>query len=502
MRREGAIQIEMAALFLTAMAMCSIRFIFVILYKRPIAHLAASSRLSPKAIKKDEEEPLLMALNARFSDWAAVEKVKQVAAVATAVDRAARLEPRLHAFVEFERPNIDRSLNGPLAFIPYAAKDIFITPEHRPKGGLGEFWDFDLSGCADVLRRLDDAGAIRIGFTAMTELAYEPSGFNAVSAYPRNPWNLDFIPGGSSSGSAVAVASGAVAIALGSDTGGSIRIPAHCCGLTGWKPTWGSVSSGGAMPLAPLLDCVGLLARSAADLAAAAALLTSNARPQKAIKRAVVIVDALDGAEPTIRRACQDGIDHLHGCGVATERVEALSAIGTIDYHALIVMQGEAARTHRSLIDNPGLSPVLRKRLEKGLSIDDRTLDESRAARKRLAEDFITDVLGTAEAAILPVMPNRTPPYSEVDPASPTFSGRRLYALSSYCRFVNMLGFPALAIPVGFDDRGLPVGMQIVGRPDADLDLIAVARVFQERTDWHARVPIAVRDIVDKELLT
>jgi aspartyl-tRNA(Asn)/glutamyl-tRNA(Gln) amidotransferase subunit A len=108
-------------------------------------------------------------------------------------------------------------------------------------------------------------------------------------------------------------------------------------------------------------------------------------------------------------------------------------------------------------------------------------------------------MLGRADAAILPVMPIRTPPYREVDPASPSFSGRRLYALSNYCRFVNMLGFPAVAIPVGLDDRGLPVGMQIVGRPNRDGDLIELATQKQNKTDWHGRVPAAIRDLVSPQ---
>ena len=219
--------------------------------------------------------------SARFSNWAALDKPTQTMVAATAIDRARRLEPRLHAFVEIQRPDIAPSANGSLAFIPYAAKDLFVAPKHRPKGGLADVFDFGLNGYADVLRRLDDAGACRIGFTAMTELAYEPSGYNAVSAYPRNPWNLDFITGGSSSGSAVAVTSGAAVIALGSDTGGSIRIPSHCTGATGWKPSWGAVSVAGALPLAPFLDCVGLLARCAADLAPAAAVLAAGVAPQR-----------------------------------------------------------------------------------------------------------------------------------------------------------------------------------------------------------------------------
>ena len=435
--------------------------------------------------------------SARFSDWVALDKRTQTIVAATAFDRAHQLEPRLHAFVEIQRSDIEPASNGLLALIPYAAKDLAVAPTHRPKGGLADILDFGLNGYADVLRRLDDAGACRVGFTAMTELAYEPSGYNAVSTYPRNPWNLEFITGGSSSGSAVAVTSGAAVIAIGSDTGGSVRIPAHCCGVTGWKPTWGAVSADGTLPLAPSLDCIGLIARSAADLASAAAVLTVDARPQAAIERVVVFRDAVDSTETSVRQCCQNGIDIVQSCGITLSSVEGLAAIEAIDEHALLIMQAEAARIHASRLDHPAISPILRKRLAKGLAIDDATLVASRAARPRLAKDFEDKVLGQADAAVLPVMPNRTPPCREVDPKSPSFSGRRLYELSRYCRFVNMLGFPAVAVPVGFDDRGLPVALQLVGRPGHDGDLIAFATRLQQKTDWHAHIPDAICDLVD-----
>jgi aspartyl-tRNA(Asn)/glutamyl-tRNA(Gln) amidotransferase subunit A len=407
-----------------------------------------------------------------------------------------RLEPRFKAFVDIQRTEIGPSVEGPLAHMPYAAKDIFIAADHRPQGGLAELLDFGLRGCADVLERLDAAGAVRIGFTAMTELAYEPSGFNAVAACPHNPWNPDYIPGGSSSGSAVAVASGSVVIAIGSDTGGSVRIPAHCCGVTGWKPTWGSVSVAGALPLAPFLDTVGLLARSAAELSIAAKVLSANAEPRLTIEHIIFFGDVLDEAEPEIRRACLDGIECMRACGIGASRIDALSAIAAIDSHALVVMQGEAAGTFGRQLDQVAISPVLRKRFEKGLMIGKTELSASRAARSQLAKDFEEAVLGKADAAIFPVMPFRTPLYADVDPGSASFSGRRLYELSRYCRFVNMLGFPAVAFPVGFDDRGLPIALQAIARPGRDGDLIALAARVQERTDWHGRVPAAVRDVI------
>jgi aspartyl-tRNA(Asn)/glutamyl-tRNA(Gln) amidotransferase subunit A len=352
------------------------------------------------------------------------------------------------------------------------------------------------------LSLLDGAGARCLGFTAMTELAYEPSGYNAVCERARNPWNLDFIPGGSSSGSAVAVASGSAVIALGSDTGGSIRIPSHCCGVTGWKPTWGSVSADGALPLAPFLDCVGLLARGAADLAPAADVLLGGSPASRPIEAVAVATDALQSTEVSVRSPCEDGIAALQALGIAVATADALPALAAADEHALLIMQAEAARTHAGRLQSDALSPVLRKRLAKGLAIDDPTLAASRAMRPRLCADFEAGVLGRADALVLPVMPIRTPRYDEVDPASPRFSGRRLYDLSWFCRFVNMLGLPAIAVPVGFDDRGMPVAMQIVGRAGSDRALIALAARMQERTDWHAGVPNGIADLVtDEELL-
>ncbi len=436
----------------------------------------------------------------RFLNWSVLTPELQRMACSSAIERAKRLEPLLRAFVEFAGPQDFISRTGPLAFMPYAAKDLFFAPSHRPRNGLTVEIAPTSVNVAEVLRCLDDAGCACIGFTAMTELAYEPSGYNAVSEYPRNPWNCDFVPGGSSSGSAVAVASGVVPIALGSDTGGSIRIPASCCGVTGWKPSFAAVSPAGALPLAPFLDCIGLLARSVADLAPAADVLLSQTPPPRPIDRVVVLADALRSAEPAVHRACRDGIDLLQSLDVKISRVDALSIMDAIDQHALIVLQGEAARTHASRIDDPTINPVLRRRLAKGLTIDKATLSASRAMRTQLVKDFIEQIFGDADAAFLPVMPIRTPAYVDVDPTSPTFSGRRLYDLSRYCRFVNMLGLPALAIPIGFDDRGLPVGLQLIGRPGRDRDLFALAARMQERTDWHAGDPDGIADLVDTNM--
>jgi aspartyl-tRNA(Asn)/glutamyl-tRNA(Gln) amidotransferase subunit A len=436
-----------------------------------------------------------------FAGWASLDGQARRAAAAAAVERARRLEPRLHAYVTLG-VSASAATAGPLAGMPYGAKDIFATTQRQPTCGLDRGVDIGPSGDAEVLHRLDQYGAVRFGFCSMTGLAYEPSGYNASQAQARNPWNVDFITGGSSSGSAVAVASGSAFFALGSDTAGSVRIPAHACGVTAWKPTAGRVSTRGAMALAPTLDTIGILARSASDLAGPAAVFSDEEADLRPAGRVVVLADVLAAAEPAVRRACEDGVGAVAAAGLKIDRRDAGALIKAIDAEALVVLQGEPPRIHHALLDDASLDPTLRKRLVKGLTVDDAALAASRSARAPLSERFLEKVLGDADAALLPVMPICTPRCEVCNPSSPKFDARTLYRLSEWTRFVNMLGFPAVAMPVGFDDNGLPIALQIVGRPGADLALIALTEAAQKLTDWHGRVPTAVADLVaDAELL-
>lgn len=323
----------------------------------------------------------------------------------------------------------------------------------------------------------------------MTELAYEPSGITRRGAL--NPWCADAIPGGSSTGSAILVASGCCFAALGSDTGGSVRIPAHCCGVTALKPSYGTIPLDGAMQLAPSLDTIGIIARSAADLALIWPLVSGdNASAAAEHFTATVLQDPFGACDPEIAELCRSVIGVLAESGMT---IDARSGFPEeADQYALLVLQGQAARQHSERIDDARIDATLRKRLGKGLAISDQSLGLALDARDRLRSFFVSRYLGDAAVAFLPVMPIRTPRVEEVDPASSHFNPRALYALSRFTRFVNYLGLPALAVPAGFDSRGMPVGLQIVGRPGSDAALLEIGVRLQALTDWHGRVPTAI----------
>jgi aspartyl-tRNA(Asn)/glutamyl-tRNA(Gln) amidotransferase subunit A len=422
----------------------------------------------------------------RFPDWCSLSKAGRPAALAQCQKRLAGIGRKLNA-VEHIFP-ADVSIPGPLSGLPYVAKDMIATGKIEPSWGCSEPKAAALPR-ASIIDRLEQAGACLIGTATMTELAYEPSGIGRRGAL--NPWGPDIVPGGSSTGSAILVASGCCFAALGSDTGGSVRIPAHCCGVTGLKPGYGSLPLDGTMPLAPSLDTLGIITRSAADLAPIwRSVSGQNGNAATGLPTGTVLEDAFGECHPEIAEICRNAVGILADSGMTITARRGFPE--QADQYALLVLQAEAARQHRMRMDDTRIDATLRKRLAKGLAISDEELGSALDARDTLRRDFLSHYLGDAGVALLPVMPIATPRVEEVDPASTHFNPRALYALSRLTRFVNYLGLPALAVPAGFDRRGMPVGLQIVGRPDSDAWLLEIGVRLQARSDWHGRVPTAI----------
>jgi aspartyl-tRNA(Asn)/glutamyl-tRNA(Gln) amidotransferase subunit A len=376
--------------------------------------------------------------------------------------------------------------DGPLLGMPYVTKDIFDRIGRRAEWG-GSRVPGVAQDDAEILKCLDRAGAEQIAVTTMTALAYEPSGYNATLGRTRNPWHPDIVSGGSSSGSAAVIAAGAAFLGLGSDTGGSVRIPAACCGVVGLKPGWGMIPTEGAMPLAPSLDSVGFFARAASDLIEVLRCVVSMCDGAPEIAKVAVLRSCVAEATPVIRDAiaralCNlDDVDHI--------TIDADDLVRAADAHTLTVMQAEAARIHDGQNQSSHLADaVLRRRLKKGWAITEEMLKMVLSERSSLRDSFVASWNG-ADAAVLPVMPMETPLACTVDPTNEQFDAKILYRMSSLTRFVNYLGLPALSLPIGFDNRGAPIGMQLIGRPSGEISLLRFAAAFQRVTNWHAYLP-------------
>jgi Asp-tRNA(Asn)/Glu-tRNA(Gln) amidotransferase A subunit family amidase len=386
--------------------------------------------------------------------------------------------------------------DGPLSGLTYLAKDIFDTLGRAPSLGLMTGDGQAPARNAALLEIIDAAGAMRLGFAEMTALACEPSGSNPLRQRPLNPWDAERICGGSSSGSAVAVAAGLVDMAIGSDTAGSLRIPAHCCGVTAWKPTPGLVPTEGAMALAPSLDVLGFIARDAALLRRIAGLFVSGPFPRTRPKIAVAI-DLIGAAAPEIGVAVTGLAAQLtmQDCDLIERSLSPL--LDDCDRSVMDVLQWEMSEQHGWRLASPDhLDACLQARLRKGQAID---AVSARAGKDRLRHMAATDpVLRDHDMILLPVMSIPTPEIAACEPGSATFSARTLYGLSRLTRFVNGLGLPTVALPCGFDGSGMPIAAQLVGGPGSDLALIDLAARVQSATNWHGREPAALKTILER----
>jgi aspartyl-tRNA(Asn)/glutamyl-tRNA(Gln) amidotransferase subunit A len=433
--------------------------------------------------------------------------------------RIGRWQPIINAFVRIEEDEAlaaakkaDRALargkaKGALYGVPLAHKDMYYIKGKVSECGSKVRKGWIAPATATVLTRLAAAGSFPIGALHMSEFAYSPTGHNSYLGPACNAWDAKCITGGSSSGSATAVAARLVPAALGSDTGGSIRLPAHFCGVTGFKPTYGRVSRANALPLSFTLDTVGPLALSAEDAGLIMGIIAGpdpldpttlgapawNARAARASSKGLRIgVPArfyVDDLESDIASALDATIVVLRKLGAKISKVE-LPDQAVVSAAALIVLAVEATSAHAPWLRIRGADygPQVRNRLQNGLAYS--AVEYLEALRWRgpaLAAHL--DAIGDVDVIIAPASRSVAPTIAATDPGGMPEAEAAIQAITRFMRPVNFLGLPTLVVPAGQSKSGLPIGMQLIGRPFGDETLIALGRAFQAATDHHRRIP-------------
>ena len=436
------------------------------------------------------------------------------------LDRIAQWQPRLNAFTAIEAEEALKAadaadaalakgnIGGALHGVPLAHKDMYYDAGKVVTCGSKIRRDFVATTTSTALQRLKDAGTIRLGSLQMAEFAYGPTGHNTHYGAVHNPWGFDHITGGSSSGSGAAVAARLTFAALGSDTGGSIRMPAHFCGVTGLKTTVGRISRAGAMPLSQSLDTVGPLARSVEDCAVLLGLMAGAdpddptavsgplpdyaaavRRPIKGVRIGVPAAFYVDDLDPEVARILDETIAVLKQEGAHIVQVE-LPEQRQLTASCQIVLAVEAAAFHkRWMIERPqDYGPQVLMRLQNGLAISGVLYLEAMRWRGPALAAHLAAVAGV-DAVLAPVAPVAAPTIAESDVGTSPDAEAVIQRLTRFTRPINYLGLPSLAIPSGFTARGLPVGMQLIGRSFDEAMLLKIGAEFQRATDFHDRVP-------------
>jgi aspartyl-tRNA(Asn)/glutamyl-tRNA(Gln) amidotransferase subunit A len=464
-------------------------------------------------------EPALMSLTA-VAQAIAQKQLSSREATQSCLNRIAQWQPRLNAFMAIEvedalaaADDADAALSkgndrGPLHGVPLAHKDMYYDAGKVVTCGSRIRRDFVATTTSTALQRLKDAGTVRLGSLQMSEFAYGPTGHNAHYGAVHNPFALDHITGGSSSGSGSAVAARLTFAALGSDTGGSIRMPAHFCGVTGLKTTWGRVSRAGAMPLSQSLDTVGPLARSAEDCALLLGLMAgadphdptavtgplpdyvaATREAMKGVKIGVPGAFYVDDLDSEVARVLDETIAAFKQQGAEIVSVE-LPDQSQLTAACQFVIAVEAAAFHkRWMIERPqDYGPQVLMRLQNALAVPGISYLEAMRWRGLALSAHAAAVAGV-DAVIAPVAPTAAPTIAESDVGNSPGAEAMIQRLTRFTRPVNYLGLPSLAIPCGFTRNGLPVGMQLIGRSFDEATLLRIGAAFQRATDFHEKLP-------------
>jgi aspartyl-tRNA(Asn)/glutamyl-tRNA(Gln) amidotransferase subunit A len=448
-------------------------------------------------------------------------RLSPVELVETCLARIERLDRRLRAFitVDGERARaVARAreaeaaagrIRGPLHGIPLAYKDLCAVRGLPTSCGTKTAEYFIADEDATAVARLAQAGAITLGKLNMTELALGPFGDNAHHGDVENPWGAGHVAGGSSSGSGAAVAARLAWGALGTDTGGSIRLPAACCGVVGLKPTYGRVSRAGVMPLSWSLDHVGPLARTVRDVALLFSVMagadprdaTTSLRPVPDLAAALEApVAGLrlgipenyygDGLDPEVATAMRAAVRVFEGLGARVDEVRLPDPQILVDVVNVLARSESAAVHARILREQPhALQPAVRFRLEIGLHISAFDYLQAARLRARLTRAFVGEVFAGVDALVVPTIPEPAPALTEVKAGTTAEVVRRMGRFSRLTRPWNGLGLPALNVPCGFSAAGLPVGLQLVGRPFDEPTVFRLGHAYEQAAGWWRQEP-------------
>jgi aspartyl-tRNA(Asn)/glutamyl-tRNA(Gln) amidotransferase subunit A len=438
--------------------------------------------------------------------------------VETSLARMERWNPSLHAFLTVlaegarrqakaaEREIHRGRARGPLHGIPISLKDNFWTRGIRTTAGSKILADFVPETDSDVAGKITRSGAILLGKTNMHEFAYGITGENPHYGSSRNPWARDRISGGSSGGSAVAVGTGMGFASVGTDTGGSIRIPSALCGIVGLKPTFGLVSTAGVVPLGITFDHAGPIARSVTDAcilleAIAGKYPRGETRPDhRKLRRnrprrfriglpKEFFFERLDGE---VLRLVEAAAKKFESLGASLAEVSRPRLTGAID-RATYTVIAEANEYHESQGYYPARAAEygddVREHLEWGHKLLAVDYLGALPKRREVREDFEA-AFDDVDILLAPTSPIFAPRIGE---SAVRASGERETTVRAellrLTRPANVTGFPAISIPCGFSREGLPVGLQLLGPRWGEARLLSIALAYEEATEWHARHP-------------
>ena len=438
------------------------------------------------------------------------------------LERIERLDPKLRSYITVtaddaldaarraEAAVMRGAALGPLHGVPYAVKDQFDTAGVRTTCGSRILEDHVPGEDATTIARLQGAGGILLGKLNLTEFALGGTQ-HFPFGQPRNPWNPDHDPGGSSSGSGIAVAAGLCAASLGEDTGGSVRSPASFCGVVGLRPTWGRVSRHGSFPLSWSMDTPGPLARTVEDVAALLQAVAGHDPRDPLSSRtpvpnyALTLGDGVRGlrigivreltvgpeTDPEVREAVIDAARRLERLGAATEEISlGLAPLAGAIFMALADADGAGVH-HRWLRTRAAdYDQGTRRRLLTAALIP--AVVQQRAARARvLLRAEIGAALARHDLLLCPTAHQPAPPIAA---ARGVITGRhevagRFFTRRSYVTPAALAGLPAIALPCGFTRSGLPISVQLIGRHFDEATVLRAAHAYERATDWVGRRP-------------